>query len=115
MSWGHASIGVTSPAPVWYLAEGCTAGDFDTWILVQNPGPDAVTVDLTFMTGAGEVPGPQDEMIAAGSRRSFSVDAYVDDYDVSTKVESTGAVICERAMYGADMSWGHASIGHSEN
>ncbi|MEW6554409.1 MAG: hypothetical protein AB1384_09000, partial [Actinomycetota bacterium] len=28
---GHDSVGVTSPAPVWYLAEGATAGEFETW------------------------------------------------------------------------------------
>jgi len=39
MTWAHDCIGATSPAPVWYLAEGCTAGDFETWILVQNPNP----------------------------------------------------------------------------
>jgi pimeloyl-ACP methyl ester carboxylesterase len=100
---------------LWYLAEGCTAGGFETWILVQNPGPDAVMVDLTFMTGSGEVPGPQDVEIAGNSRQSFQANAYLTDYDVSTRVESTGAVICERAMYGNDMTWAHDSIGYSEN
>ncbi len=111
MGWAHGSIGVTSPAPLWYLAEGCTAGGFDTWILVQNPNPHTVTVDITFMTGAGEVPGPQDVVMAANSRRSFHANEYVTDYDVSTRVESSAAVVCERAMYGKDMGWAHGSIG----
>ncbi|RJX19163.1 MAG: hypothetical protein C4575_09165, partial [Desulforudis sp.] len=43
---------VPSPPPspaaatTWYLAEGCTEGGMDTWVLVQNPGSEAVTVDL---------------------------------------------------------------------
>ncbi|RJP33359.1 MAG: hypothetical protein C4536_04335, partial [Actinobacteria bacterium] len=32
-TWAHDSIGVTSPSTLWYLAEGCTAGDFETWLL----------------------------------------------------------------------------------
>ena len=35
-TWGHDSIGVTSPASTWYLAEGCTAGGTETWVLIQN-------------------------------------------------------------------------------
>ncbi|MBN2028160.1 MAG: hypothetical protein JW854_15535, partial [Actinobacteria bacterium] len=27
-TWAHDSVGVTSPSTLWYLAEGCTAGDF---------------------------------------------------------------------------------------
>ena len=30
----------------------------ETWVLVQNPGAADVTVDLTYMTPAGPVPGP---------------------------------------------------------
>ncbi|MDD3719522.1 MAG: hypothetical protein PHP28_12770, partial [Actinomycetota bacterium] len=114
-TWAHDSIGVTSPTRVWYLAEGATAGDFETWVLVQNPGTEAVTVDLTFMTGSGPVAGPQDVEIAGGSRMSFNADLYVTDYDVSTKVEATGAVICERAVYGGNRTWAHDSIGCSGN
>ncbi|MBN2027468.1 MAG: hypothetical protein JW854_11980, partial [Actinobacteria bacterium] len=35
---------VEEPSSTWYLAEGCTGGDFETWVLVQNPNDDAVTV-----------------------------------------------------------------------
>ncbi|MBU4489203.1 MAG: hypothetical protein KKE79_01035, partial [Actinobacteria bacterium] len=45
----HDSIGVTEPNKTWYLAEGSTAGGFETWVLVQNPGTETATVDLTFM------------------------------------------------------------------
>jgi hypothetical protein len=49
-TWGHDSIGVTTPAQDWYLAEGCTAGGFETWVLVQNPNSSAASVHLTYMT-----------------------------------------------------------------
>ena len=112
-TWAHDSIGVTTPADTWYLAEGCTGGDFETWVLVQNPGADAVTVDLTFMTSTGPQPGPQDFTIAGNSRQSFSVNSYVVDYNVSTKVEASGNVICERAMYGGGRTWAHDSVGYA--
>ena len=111
---GHDSIGVTSPAPQWYLAEGATAGEFETWVLVQNPGDEPVQVDFTLNTDTGEQKPPelQGMEIPAGSRRSFNLDDFIDTYDVSTKVTATGGnVICERAMYWNGRAGGHDSIG----
>jgi hypothetical protein len=110
-TWATDSIGVTVPAPTWYLAEGSTGGDMETWVLVQNPGTSDVTVDLTYMTSAGTVPGPQDFVITAGTRHSFNVSETVTDFDVSTVVQSSGGVICERAMYGGERTWATDSIG----
>jgi hypothetical protein len=113
-TWGHDSIGVTMPASTWYLAEGSTDGGMQTFVLVQNPNPTPVTVDLTLMTGAGEEKplGLQNQPIAGNSRKTFPIHSYVTTYDVSTKVESTGGmVICERAMYDAGWTWGHDSVG----
>jgi hypothetical protein len=109
---GHDSIGVVSPAYTWYLAEGATAGGFETWVLVQNPNDTAVNIDMKFQTNAGEVQGPVDG-IPARSRKSYLVDAWTDTYDVSTRVSSTGgAVICERAMYESPTSPGLRLLGH---
>ncbi len=108
-TWGHDSIGVTAPATAWYLAEGSTGknelGSFETWVLVQNPNPNNVDVDLTFMTLSGVVAGPK-ATVPANSRMTFNVADYVPNtFDVSTTVESSGptganGVIVERAMYG---------------
>jgi hypothetical protein len=113
---GHDSRGVTAPAPTWYLAEGATDGGFETWLLVQNPGTDAVHVDIAFQTEAGEVAPAelQGVPIPAGSRSTFNVGNYVMTYDVSTRVTaSDGNVICERAMYWGDRIGGHDSIGYA--
>ncbi len=111
-TWAHDSVGVANPSSIWYMAEGATAGDFETWVLVQNPNATAVTVDLTFMTSAGSQPGPHGVSIPANSRHSFNVGEYVTDYNVSTRVETAGGdVICERAVYGGDRTWGTDSIG----
>ena len=113
---GHDSIGVVNPASTWYLAEGATAGYFETWVLVQKANDGPVNIDMKFQTDMGEVQGPL-ESIPARSRRSYPVDNWVTTYDVSTRVTSTGgAVVCERAMYEAPTSplrrvLGHDSIG----
>ncbi|WP_287152611.1 DUF5719 family protein [Candidatus Solincola tengchongensis] len=114
MSWAHDSIGVTAPASTWYLAEGCTAQGMQTYILVQNPDSEPATLDLTFMTDKGPLPGPQDFLLPGNSRATFLANAFVPGRtDVSTKVTSDRAVICERAMYGPGMSWAHDSVGYS--
>ena len=105
----------------WYLAEGATAGGFETWVLVQNPGTSPVHVNFTLNTDRGQVRPPdlQGVEIGAGSRKSFRIDDFVNTYDVSTKVDCPdGLVICERAVYWApegEGTWrlGHDSIGIS--
>ncbi|WP_458010954.1 DUF5719 family protein [Candidatus Solincola sp.] len=118
-SWAHDSIGVTGPfepAPEWYFAEGSTGGDMETWLLVQNPYGSTIHVNITFQTGSGEV-APDDLKkvpIPARSRRTFFVNSWVDDYNVSIRVEALeGSVICERAMYGGGRSWATESKGTS--
>ena len=114
-TWAHDSIGVTHTAKEWYLAEGCTEGGMETWVLVQNPGATDITVDLIFMTSAGQQAGPHNFPIIAGTRHSFNLGDYVTDWNVSTKVEATGEVICERAMYGNGRTWAHDSIGVTDS
>jgi len=109
-AWAHGSIGITAPAPTWYLAEGSTAGGMETFILVQNPGDAPAQVTLSFLTAEGERPGPG-ATLAPGTRRTFKANDYVNSYDVSTRVESDQPVVAERAMYGNSRAWAHGSIG----
>jgi hypothetical protein len=113
-TWAHGSIGATTPAPTWYLAEGATDGGMETWVLVQNPGDTEASVDITFMTPSGPVVGPQDFILAPGRRTSFRAGDYVTDFNVSTMVQSQGGeVVCERSMYGNSRTWAHDSIGYA--
>jgi hypothetical protein len=113
-AWATCSIGTQTPADTWYLAEGCTGEGFETWVLVQNPGASPVTVDLNFTTLESKQDGPQDMVIPACSRRSFSLGEYVTDYNVSTTVVSNGGgVVVERAMYGVGRIWAHDSVGYA--
>jgi hypothetical protein len=94
----HSHIGITTPATTWYLAEGATAGGFQTWVLVQNPGDQVANVSLDYMTDRGEVAGPT-IVLAAKSRQSVKVDDTVKTMSVSTKVTSDRPVIVERSVY----------------
>ena len=112
-TWAHDSTGATSPASTWYLAEGCTASGYETWVLVQNPGSAAADIDVVFQTESGQVQGPR-ETLPPRTRKTFNAREFVDSYNVSTLVRATsGQVVCERAMYGAGRRWAHDSIGYA--
>ena len=113
-AWSHDSIGVSGLRKTWYLAEGCTAPGFETWVLVQNPNDKPARVNLTYMTSSGAVQGPS-EIIGARSRKTFEVAKTVPGvWEVSTKVESDQPIVAERAMYGLNRTWAHDSVGVSE-
>lgn len=100
------------PSDTWYLAEGCTAFGFDTFVLIQNPNDEGVIVDITYMLPAG--PQPRDPLyLPPRSRTTIGVNGEVVKSDVSTfiKARDGKAVVAERAMYWNGMSAGHSSIG----
>jgi hypothetical protein len=97
MLGAHNAPGSIWMSTNWVLPEGATWPGFDEWVLVMNPGEADVTVQLTFMTPSGAVPGPS-AVIGSGCRATFRVNDYVAS-DVSTQVTGDGYVIAERAMY----------------
>ncbi len=107
---GHASIGVAEPSPTWYLAEGTTAWGFEEYVLVQNPNPEAVDVTMTFMKPGGGTHAI-DFAIPGRARHTVNVNQVVADSDLSTLVEASAPVICERSMYRYGRDLGHDSIG----
>ncbi|NPV60688.1 MAG: hypothetical protein HPY75_13655 [Actinobacteria bacterium] len=115
---GHDSIGVTEPANTWYLAEGYTGGDFDTWVLVQNPGSEDARVTLSFQLPPGKSAPDKEIVLPAGTRQSIHLDELegLSDTDVSTKVTSDKPVVAERAVYFNynGKEGGHDSIGVTE-
>ncbi len=99
------------PSSTWYLAEGTTSWGFDTWVLIQNPNENAVTVNITYMKPSGPQARTPLELPAA-SRTTIHLNAEVPDSDVSTYLESSGGeVIAERSMYWNNRAAGHDSIG----
>ena len=95
----------------WYLAEGCTQGGMETFILVQNPNDAPAQVTLTFMTSEGPKDGPSGTL-APNSRQTWKVNDFVTTWNVSTKVTSNQPVVAERAMYGGNRTWAHDSVGY---
>jgi hypothetical protein len=113
--WATDSIGVRATDTDWYLAEGCTAGGMETWILVQNPNDYEARVNLSFCTDTGpENPAATEFVIPAKSRHSINLGVYLgnDRFNLGTRVHCvTGDVICERSMYGPGREWATNSIG----
>ena len=91
---------MSSPSYYWYLAEGCTASGFETWVLVQNPGDVDANITITYMTPKGPITGPID-VVPAHSRKTYNVaDTVQGEWSVSTMVTADNPVIAERAVYG---------------
>ena len=116
-SGGHDSKAATYPADTWFMAEGYTGGEFDTWVLIQNPGTVPAQVTLTFQVQGGAAPAFGPFTLAAGERSSIhlhDLPNLADDH-VSTQVPSDHPVVAERAMYFTyeGRSGGHDSVGYT--
>ncbi|MBN2168010.1 MAG: hypothetical protein JW738_02100 [Actinobacteria bacterium] len=125
---GHNSLGAMGEKAYWMMAEGYTGGQFDTWILIQNPNDIDVKVRVSFMTSEGGDPIVKEYTIAAKSRYTIMVDEIegLEDAEVSTKIEviedaevtsaCENGVIAERAMYFMynGIYGGHCSLGVGE-
>lgn len=111
--WGTDSIGLKETSRTWYLAEGCTDGGIETWVLVQNPTELPASIDMKLQTSSGERQGPRDT-VPPMSRRTYDLADFVVSYDVSTRVVASADVVCERAMYGGGRAWATASSGSTE-
>ncbi len=51
---GHACMGTKEARGEWYFAEGYTAGEFDTFFLVQNPNDAEAHLEVSFLGNGGE-------------------------------------------------------------
>ncbi len=108
---GHCAAGVNSAAKNWYLAEGSTAGGFETWVLIQNPGDKAAIVKVKYMNGSGAVDGPTLNMPAHSRTTVNAAETLPNDWNVSTEVTGDVPIIAERAMYWANRKAGHDAVG----
>jgi hypothetical protein len=110
----HASIGLPSPHMTFYMPDGQTSNGFETWTLVQNPNPGAVTVRLTYLPQNGGTPISFTDEIPPNSRASYSMGAKIPSGRASILVQSLdGArpVMVERAMYMNSRGAGTDTIG----
>jgi hypothetical protein len=113
---GHEAAAVDAPATSWFVAEGRTGSMFDTYLLLANPGTQAVTATVRYLR-PGAAPIAKTIPLGPQSRFTEYVDAVpgLEDSDVSASVTATGPIIVERAMYwpGPFTEWreAHASAG----
>ncbi len=123
---GHASAAVTAPATRWFVAEGATGPNFDTYLLIANPGATATVATVRYLTPEGAY--TQTYSVPANSRRTLFVDAELSavsgrdavgsQVDVSAEVSAPQPIVVERAMYwfGTFQNWtdAHNSAGVTE-
>jgi hypothetical protein len=111
---GTDTIGVTELSDEWYFAEGCTAMQFDTFILLANPGDTGVTVHTSFLLEQG---GSVDYYcwIAPRARFTIRVDELpgVSSASFAAAIHADGPIVAERAMYfnKGFVDGGHVSAG----
>ncbi len=120
---GHAAAAVTSPATKWFVAEGATGPNFDTYLLIANPNAADTTATVRYLTPEGSY--TEQYVVGANSRLTLYVDhelarasgrdAVRVQMDVSAEVSAPQPIVVERAMYwfGAFQNWtdAHASAG----
>ncbi len=110
----HASIGLSDPHMTFMLPDGQTSGGFETWTLVQNPNPGAVTVRITYLPQGGGKTVTFTSEIPAGTRNTYNMADKLPSGRASILVQSLdGArpVMVERAMYMNSRGAGTDTIG----
>ncbi|MDD5748063.1 MAG: N-acetylmuramoyl-L-alanine amidase [Actinomycetota bacterium] len=116
-SGGHCALGVSSPSRIWYFAEGSTNWDFNTYILIQNPGNEANKVEAEFMDSNGDSRF-YSFTLAPHSRFTLNVAELdgLEKADFSTRLVAQRDIIAERAMYWRKglNTGGHVSPGMME-
>ena len=116
---GHCSLGTTQPATTWYLAEGSTQGNLDTYITLGNPNDEDTEATLKFTKMDGNwiqhtvtIPAQQRETVHANEISELV------NQDFSTIVTATLPIVVERVMYFSTASdhWigGHRSLAAKE-
>jgi hypothetical protein len=115
-------MGTSSISNEYYFAEGTTRTDFEEWLTIQNPNPDAITIQATYQLASG-APIVKEYHIDAARRYTVYVPKEVGlGQDVSIYLTSEYDFLAERPMYfdyqgmGA-YGWtgGHCVIGTAVN
>jgi hypothetical protein len=113
-SGAHGATATSTLSREWYFAEG-SQGFFDTYWLVVNPHPEAVTVTASFMLDGGGVVTETHEL-AGGSRLNVFAGhvAGLEGRSFAAVFRASADVAVDRAMYfpaGGPWVGGHTSPG----
>jgi len=107
---GHVSSGVNGPSYTWFLPEGKSLANVDTWVLIMNPNSYNARVKVTFITTSG-TRKEKEYIMSPTSRLNIFADYEVPNTTFSTVVESDAPVIAERSTYLDDGAGGTGSPG----
>jgi len=110
MAGTHSTIGSTTLAKTWYLAEGSTGQPFQEYVMVANPGSAPANVTLDFMRTDGTIL-PKTFQVQPQSRATIDANAVIPNSAVSVRVRSDQPVVAERSMYWDNMNGGTGAIG----
>ncbi|MBU1670867.1 MAG: hypothetical protein KKF41_11930 [Actinobacteria bacterium] len=100
----HDSIGMPAPDYVFYLPDGDSSPQFETWTLIQNPNPVDAQVIVSYFRPNGQGNVTKMETIPANSRRTYEMGAHSGAAGraavmVSSDPEAGRPVMVERSMY----------------
>ena len=110
----HDSVGMTSPHTTFYLPDGQASSGRETWTLVQNPNPVAVSVEVSYLTAGGKGDVKWSESIPANSRKTFGMaDKGIGGRaSIMVRCKTSGRkIMVERAMYWNNRGAGTDTIG----
>jgi Family of unknown function (DUF5719) len=110
----HASIGLSSPHLSFYLPDGNVSPTSETWTLVENPNPGAVTVRITYLPNGGGTPISFTDEIPPGTRATYNMAAKIPSGRASIMVQSLDGgrpIMVERSMYMNNRGGGTDTIG----
>ena len=118
---GHGAVGLPGKGGSSYaFAEGYTAEAFDTFLLIQNPNGEEVTVDITYSVDPAYGPGAKETVkVGPHSRFTRRVDDLLPNAAFGATVASRGgeSFAAERAVYfnfkpgELNRTGGHAAVG----
>jgi len=92
------SMGVTTPATTWYVAEGTTTSGFETWLVVQNPGEADANVTITHIGEGDQHPGPTLKVAPMTHSKFNMADTFPDQSHFTTVVTSDLPVVAAQSM-----------------
>jgi hypothetical protein len=98
----HSSAGNTRPGGTWFFAEGATAGPFDLFYLLVNPGQVPTDVTLRYFRSGGLPPIVKARQLPPHSRTTIKIDdedPALAAAEVGARIDATQPIVAERAMY----------------
>jgi hypothetical protein len=115
---GLGTMAAPAADKTWYLAEGSTQKDFDTWLLVENPNRVAANVTVTYLREKGD-PAVQNVSVGAASRIAINAREMLAGERFGARVEADQPVVVQRSSYFGGAADGkgtgsHGSIGATE-